>query len=92
VIHRRGKDVDIVMDYPDEPFVPWATMFKLDRPDGNVVECVACRAMFLRSDLMDGELEENHCPRCNTSASEHWRGRPHRIVPPNVNGNNRPGD
>lgn len=81
MIQRRGREVDLVMDYPDEPFVPFATMFKLDRPDGGTVECVACSAMFPLSDLLEGELEEDHCPKCRNHASSYWRRFRHRPVP-----------
>jgi len=86
MIHRRGKDADVVMDYPDEPFVPYATMFKLDRPDAGTVECVACNAMFPLVDLLSGELEEIHCPKCRSYAPTYWRRFRHRVVPNKLNG------
>lgn len=85
MIHRRGKDSDATM-CSDEPFVPYATMFKLDRPDSGTVECVACSAQFSLSDLLQGELEENICPRCRNDAATYWRRFRHRVVPAKLNG------
>ena len=80
MIHRRGKEVDMVMCL-DDPFIPYATMFKLDGPDSSVVECVACNVQFPLSDLLGSELEENHCPKCRNYASSYWRRFRHRVVP-----------
>ncbi len=33
-------------EYRGPPFVPYATMIKLDGPDSSTVKCVACGAMF----------------------------------------------
>lgn len=80
MIHRRGKEVDMVM-CSDGPFLPYATMFKLDEPDSSTVECVACQAQFPLSDLLGGELEENNCPKCRNYADSYWRRFRHRAVP-----------
>jgi len=80
MIHQREKDVGD-MTPSGTPFLPYATMFKLDGPDSAVVECVACRAQFPLSDLLQSELEENCCPKCHTSARAYWHSRLHRPVP-----------
>ncbi len=85
MIHRRGRETSMT-DCPDEPFVPYATMFKLSEADSGTVECVACNAMFPLSDLLSGELEENHCPECRNYADSYWRRFRHRVVPTELNG------
>lgn len=74
---RKGRPVD--------EFTPYATMFKIANGDVNgchkVVECVSCRGLFPLADLLSGELNEDHCPACNTHSSQFWKGRPHRPVP-----------
>ena len=88
MIHRRGREVDPVMDLPDEPFVPYATMFKLGHPDSSTVECVACRAQFPLADLLQGELEEDMCPKCRKCADIYWQRLRHRAVSAGLNGSN----
>ena len=85
MICRRGKKLDPVMDMPDDKFLPWNTMFKLDRPDGGTVECVACRAQFPLADLLAGELEEDSCPTCKSHTSTYWTRFRLRAVPTIVN-------
>ncbi len=85
MIHRRGREVGL-MDFPDERFVPFATMFKLDGPDSSTVECVACRAQFPLTDLLHGELEEDACPKCRKCADIYWQPHRHRVVPAGLNG------
>ena len=43
-----------------------------------MVICVWCNAKFPLSDLLEGELEEEICPRCKTTAAEYWAHRPHQ--------------
>lgn len=78
---NKGRAVDV-----GEKFIPYATMFKIAASDVNgchkVVECVNCRGLFPLSDLLSGELEENHCPACGVSGVEYWRDKPHQVVPP----------
>jgi len=79
-----------------EPFVPYRTMFKLPalrKATGlqaispsplsirSSVLCVECGAAFPLSDLLSGELEENQCPLCKTTAEEYWAGIPSRPLP-----------
>jgi hypothetical protein len=80
MIHRRGKEAGAVV-YLDDPFIPYATMFKLDGQDSDTVECIACSAQFPLSDLLGSELEENHCPKCRNYADSYWRRFRHRAVP-----------
>lgn len=68
-------------DEPIVPFVPYATMFKVSGPDSGTVECVSCHAVFPLEDLMDGELEEDECPVCDTSAEEYWDDKDHLQTP-----------
>ena len=71
-------------DEESENWTEYATMFKLPLPDypkRNTVECINCQTPFSLQDLFDGELEENHCPACDTSAEEFWEGKKHRKVP-----------
>ncbi len=80
MIHRRGEEVDMIMCL-DDPFVPYATMFKLDEPDSNTVKCIACSALFALADLLGSELEEDKCPKCHNHAARYWRRFRHRTVP-----------
>ena len=84
MIHRRGKKADAIV-CPDDPFIPYATMFKLDGPDSNTVECIACSAQFPLSDLLGCELEEDQCPKCHNHAARYWRRFRHRAVPAELN-------
>jgi len=84
VIHRRGRNADVTM-YNEGPFIPYATMFKLDSPDSQTVECVACQAQFPLSDLLQCELEEYFCPKCHSHAAAYWRRFRHRPVPAELN-------
>jgi uncharacterized paraquat-inducible protein A len=67
--------------YRGPPFVPYATMFKVDGPDSNIVGCVACPAKFPLPDLLSGKLKEYQCPKCHTHTLAHWHKIPHRAVP-----------
>lgn len=72
--------------HPTKNFVPYATMFKHAGPpydEGRVV-CIACNWDFLYKDILDGELEEDHCPNCNVWAQNYWKDKPHRKVPANA--------
>jgi hypothetical protein len=84
MIHTRGRKVGAAM--PDGPFVPLATMFKLDGPDSSTVECIACHAQFPLADLLQGELEEDMCPKCRNRADVYWKRFAHRVVPAGLNG------
>lgn len=64
------------------PFHPYDTMFKLSGPDSLTVECIACRAMYPLQDLLEGELNEEDCPSCHTTASMYWAGKTHQTTPP----------
>lgn len=79
----------------DEGFVPYQTMFKLpvlgvtpgfkglpvNWPVRSEVLCVKCGDPFPLKDLLECELEENHCPHCDTTAQVHWAGIQSRAVP-----------
>jgi len=70
-----------------DKFTPYATLFKLEPyPDGTgkgaeLVACLACNELFLLTELLSGELEEDHCPHCGIAAGEFWKGKPHLEVP-----------
>lgn len=79
-----------------EPFVPYRTMFKLPvlckaaglgalvpspLPIRNSVLCVECGEDFPLRDLLGGELEEDNCPCCKTTADEYWADIPSHPVP-----------
>lgn len=61
-------------------FTPFATMFKMTKVDSDLVECVSCGSVYQANDLLSGELNENHCPKCGTKSAEFWSGKPHRMV------------
>ncbi len=68
-------------EYRGLPFVPYATMFKLDGPDSSTVKCVACGTLFSLSDLLEGKLKEYQCPTCHKHTLKYWGNIPHRAVP-----------
>lgn len=66
-----------------EPFVPFATIFKLGLPGETprkTVQCLGCQAPYLLSDLLEGELNDDQCPACKTWARAYWKDRAHRKV------------
>lgn len=67
---------------PRTKFLPYATMFKLSGVDSSTVECVQCNAMYPLSDILIGELNEEDCPRCNTTAGMYWADKPHQELSP----------
>jgi hypothetical protein len=38
------------------------------------------------ADLLEGELEEDMCPKCRNHAARYWRRFTHRVVPAGLNG------
>jgi hypothetical protein len=74
---------DITLPQP-EPFVPYATMFKLDLPgesSRNFVYCLSCKTRFSLNDLIDGELNDDQCPTCGRWALDYWKTTVTRKVP-----------
>jgi hypothetical protein len=74
---------DVVLPQ-SEPFVPYATMFKLDPPGAEVrsfVHCVSCKARFPLNDILDGDLNDDQCPTCGRWALDYWKTTVTRKVP-----------
>lgn len=65
-----------------QQFWPYATMFKLSGVDSGTVECISCQAMYSLADLLAGELNEEDCPQCKTTASMYWADKPHQNLSP----------
>lgn len=79
---RVGDRSDKERIPPRQKFLPYATMFKLSEVDSSTVECVQCMAMYPLSDILTGELNEEDCPRCNTTAGMYWTDKPHQKLSP----------
>lgn len=62
---------------PDR-FIAYGTMFKLEGPDSTLVECVQCGDLYPLKDLLEGELREDCCPNCGTTAERYWSNTEHR--------------
>lgn len=77
-----------VHDWEDR-FLPYRTMFKLPVlqwftrlfPLRLHAICVRCECAVPLADLLGGELEEDQCPHCKTTAKEYWANIPSRPVP-----------
>jgi DNA-directed RNA polymerase subunit RPC12/RpoP len=68
---------------PAEPFVPFATIFKLDPPGEsprNTVRCLSCGEQYPLTDLLEGELNDDQCPECGRWALDYWRDKIYRSV------------
>lgn len=75
------KEIDLP---PPEPFVPYATIFKMNRPGEDArktVSCLDCAATFPLSDIFEGELNEEQCPACGRWALDFWQKTPTQRVP-----------
>ena len=84
-LRRKAMEQDNLPDLPPpEPFIPYATIFKLEPPGEaarKTVRCLECHAPYLLSDLLEGELNNDQCPTCKTWALQYFKSKPHRKVP-----------